>query len=116
MRDVVHLTVDPDRAGLRAGLEGRYHPTGMLDVAVRRREALIDRLDLGRMDGDPTHEAVAPGTPAIFREPGVVAIIGVERIDRGNARSAGRKEALGARHLVWECPAAACLLVRGSAQ
>jgi hypothetical protein len=61
VRNVVHLAVEPDRSGFWSGSKGIDQPLGMRELGVRRGEAAVNRLDLTRMDCDPSDETVATG-------------------------------------------------------
>jgi hypothetical protein len=64
MRSVVHLAVDPKRAGAWIGGEGVDDLACMGDLRFGRGEAAVDDLDLIGVDGEPAYEAVAAGLAA----------------------------------------------------
>src|SRR4051812_23589428 len=100
MRRVIHLAADAERAGAGAGGEGGDDRAGLVELGPGRGEAGVDRLDLVGMDREAAGKAVAPGTGAVRREAGAVAIVGVGRVERRHAGRRRGEQALSAGELI----------------
>ncbi len=89
MRNVDHLAVDAERAGLWTGLESRDDLERMGDLGFRRRVAAGDRRHLIRMDGQP------PGNERSLRTPAIQS--GFQTFDFDYERPSGRVGSVKAR-------------------
>ncbi len=97
MRPVKHLAVDADDAGGRVGGEGGDHLARPRDGGLVGREGAVDDGDLGGMDRHLAGEAAALGGACVSLEPGPVAEVGENGVDRGDASRGGSEEAERAR-------------------
>ena len=86
VRPVDHLAVEGDRAGIGVFGERRDDLARPGEFFVARREAAVDDRDLRRVDRHLGGEAGAPGGGAFGGKPGLVAEIGVDRVDRHRPR------------------------------
>src|SRR4051795_10032473 len=80
VRHIQHLAVEADGAETGTGREGRHHPASEGNLLGGGTEALVDRADLGGVDGDLTGEAFPPGGGAGGAQRGLVAEVGLERV------------------------------------
>ncbi len=92
MRDVEHLAVERGDAGVARRSEGGDYALGLGDRLRRRRERLVDHLDLVGVDRELAQEAVAPRGGAVAPEPFQIAEVGIDGVDRLDARGCGGEE------------------------
>src|SRR5512135_2129857 len=100
MRLVEHLAVE--RCSTRARSKRRDDILGMRNVGRRRREGRIDRLDLIGMDRQHSGETLALRQARSTLQALGVAEVGMERLDRIDARRLRRDKDQCAYHLMDE--------------
>src|ERR1700752_2028748 len=111
MRNIIHFAVDDDRAGVWAIFERLDYASRVSTILVGRRETLIDRFDLVRVDGDAGDKAVTSRTAAACRQTFRVTKVGVQRIDGENFSGGRGEQTHRARDLIRRAPVAVWFLV-----
>jgi hypothetical protein len=92
MRTIQHLAIDSCYAATAAG-ERVHHTLGILKFRLGRRERIVDCWDLVRMDGRFRDEPASGCFPGFFRQPGRVAKVRENSIDRCGSHGGGREQA-----------------------
>ena len=100
MRRVDHLAVEAERAGAGIGGEQVDDAARVRDLLVCRREGLVDHRHLRGVDRHHTGEAVARAAGGISGKTVEIAEIGVDRLDRRDARGMCAEQGERASELV----------------